>query len=171
MNLGEMLTDSSQRYPESMAVIYGKKKLSYGQLNEEANRLAHGLLQLGIKKGERVGILLGNCPEFIVSYFAVSKAGASIVPLNTMFKENELQFILRDSQSRAVLTSSPFREILKKISPQLPHLKHKIVFDRRWLWKDISYLSLRRRQSAGEPSISISGQEVASIIYTSGTTG
>ncbi|MCK4436336.1 long-chain fatty acid--CoA ligase [bacterium] len=171
MNLGDMLTESSQSYPESIALIYGKKRLTYGQLNEEANRLAHGLIQLGIKKGDRVGILLGNCPEFIISYFAVSRAGASAVPLNTMFKENELRFILGDSQSRAVLTSSPFREILRKISPQLPYLKHKIIFDRRWLWKDISYLNLRRRQPAAEPSIAISGEEAASIIYTSGTTG
>lgn len=173
MNLGNMPTESSQRYSENIALIFGEKKLTYREFNQEANRLAHGLIHLGIKPGDRVAILLNNSPEFIISYFAILKAGASVVPLNTMFKEGELKYILSDSRSRLVLALSSFREILNKVSSALPHLKHKVIFDKRWLWRDISYAGLRKRQPINEPSIGRhrEADDVAAILYTSGTTG
>ncbi len=135
MNLGKMLAESGWKYPENIALIFRERKLTYGELNKEVNRLAHGLIRLGIKPGDRVAILLGNSPEFVIGYFAILKSGASVVPLNNTFKEGELKYILGDSQSRLVLTSSPFRETLNKVSGELLHLKHKVIFDGRWLLK------------------------------------
>ncbi|NOX96488.1 MAG: long-chain fatty acid--CoA ligase [Nitrospirae bacterium] len=173
MDLGRMLAESSQRYSENIALICGEKKLTYRALNQEANRLAHGLIHLGIKPGDRVAVLLNNSPEFVISYFAILKAGASVVPLNTMFKEGELKYILSNSRSRLVLTLSSFREILNKISPALPHLKHKVIFDKRWLLRDVSYVGLKKGQPINEPALDRGKEadDVAAILYTSGTTG
>jgi long-chain acyl-CoA synthetase len=166
-----MLAESSRKHPENIALIFRERKLTYGELNEEVNILAHGLIRLGIKPGERVAVLLSNSPEFVISYFAILKAGAAVVPLNTMFKEGELKYILGDSQSRLVLTVSPFQEMLNRISGELPHLKDKVIFDKRWLRKDIFSPALRERPPGSEPSLKRDADEVAAIIYTSGTTG
>jgi len=67
MDLGRMLAESSRKYPENIALIFRERKLTYGELNEEVNIRAHGLIRLGIKPGERVAVLLGNSPELFSS--------------------------------------------------------------------------------------------------------
>ena len=95
VNLVQMLKNSGKRYSDSRAIVFEGRKLSYRELNYEVEKLAVRLIQLGTRKGDRIGILLSNSPEFIISYFAILKAGASVMPLNPMLKE-ELRYILDD---------------------------------------------------------------------------
>ncbi len=171
MNLGRMLEESARRYPSRTACIFEDKPLSYYKLNEIASRLAHGLLRLGIVKGDRVAIMLPNSPWFFISYFGVIKAGASVVPINTMFKDEEAKHILRDSQARAIITSYHFRNLIRRINPELPHLQHRIVFGKLLIFKDIPFWRLVMRQPGDEPEMEIQDGDIAAILYTSGTTG
>jgi long-chain acyl-CoA synthetase len=78
-NLGELLTFSAQKYPKRIAIVFGQKKISYKTLDELTSHIAAGLIHLGIKRQEKVAIFLDNCPEFVISYYAILKAGAVAV--------------------------------------------------------------------------------------------
>ena len=168
MNLVEMLTESGKRYSDNRAIVFEGRKLSYRELNYEVEELAVRLAQLGTGKGDRIGILLGNSPEFIISYFAILKAGASVVPLNPMLKE-ELKYILDDSEARFLITSSKFAEVPEKIIGKLPKLKKTIILDedRQKIEGHGNQVTEKSEKGFPEPS----PEEVACIIYTSGTTG
>jgi fatty-acyl-CoA synthase len=81
MNTTDFLTIASSIVPDRPAVIFEGKKLTFGQLNERSNRLAHALANFGVKKGDMVAILQVNCPQYLEAYFAVAKLGAIFSPL------------------------------------------------------------------------------------------
>ena len=89
MTLGNMLEETAQRFPRKCAVKFQKKKISYRELNESVNRAAYGLTALGLNKGDRIGILSDNCPEYIMTYFAVLKFGGIAVPINSFLTGKE----------------------------------------------------------------------------------
>jgi len=85
-NFKELLDASAKSFPHRTAIVFGQKKISYKMLNDLTEQLAAGLESLGIKKQDRIAIFLDNCPEFVISYYAILKAGAVAVPINYMFK-------------------------------------------------------------------------------------
>ena len=98
MTLGKMLEETAQRFPRKCAIKFEKKKISYQELNLAVNKAAYGLLSLGLKKGDRVGILSDNCPEYVISYFAILKFGGVAVPINsflTAMRSSILSMIAR----------------------------------------------------------------------------
>ncbi|GAG94434.1 unnamed protein product, partial [marine sediment metagenome] len=107
------------------AIVFEGRELTYRELNYEVEKLAVRLVQLGTKKGDRIGILLGNSAEFIISYFAIFKAGASVIPLNPMLRE-ELRYILDDSEAKFVITSSELAEVPEKMIDELPSLEVRL---------------------------------------------
>lgn len=170
MSLVAMLTESGKSYSDSRAIVFEGRKLTYRELNSEVEKLAARLIQLGTGKRDRIGILLGNSPEFIISYFAILKVGASVVPLNPMLKE-ELEYILDDSEARFLITSSKFAEVPEKLVGKLPKLEKTIIVDEH---QQKIEESGQANQVAGKPGTGfpeISPEEIACIIYTSGTTG
>ena len=102
-NLGLLLAKRAFLSSDADAYVEGDGsfRLSFSQLNASTNRLANALVADGIKKGERVGLLLMNSREFMEAYFAVAKVGAVVVPLNWRLVADELEFILKDSGHRA----------------------------------------------------------------------
>src|SRR3989338_2035208 len=107
-NLGELLRLSAERHPHRTAIVFGQKRINYKSLDDLTDRIAAGLIDLGIKKQGKVALFLDNCPEFVISYFAVLKAGAIVVPINYMFKIEEAKFILEDSKATAIITSRAY---------------------------------------------------------------
>lgn len=101
LNLSVILEDSARRYPNKKAFIFMERSLSYAQINEAANKVANGLKQVGIKPGDKVAISCPNLPEFPIVYFGILKAGAVVVPLNVLLKKDEIEYHLRDSDSKA----------------------------------------------------------------------
>ena len=102
----EILETSARRYPEHTAIINYGQEISYGQLWDSARFLAGSLSRMGISKGDRVGIYMQNCPHYIVSYFAIMRANAVVVPLNPMLVENELQKLIQDSGTKILITTT-----------------------------------------------------------------
>ena len=80
------------------------RKLGYKELDEAIDRLASGLLSLGVRKSDRVALFMENCPQFVVSYFAIHRAGGVVVPLNPMFKHAELEHEIRDAGAETVIS-------------------------------------------------------------------
>lgn len=169
-NLGELLSLSARRHHLRIAVVFGQKKISYKTLNESAERIAAGLLNLGIQKYDRIALFLDNCPEFVISYFAVLKAGAVVVPINYMFKTEEAKFVLQDSQAVCLITSGAYVDMAEELRLRVDSLKHIITATKAK--DDVPDLNrIKKGNTEILNKISSDPDDLAVILYTSGTTG
>jgi long-chain acyl-CoA synthetase len=110
LNLATLLEGSAAQSPDRTALVAGERKLTYRQLNEEANRLARALVRAGVAPGDRVALTMPNVPEFAVAYYGILKAGASVVPLNVLLKAPEISYYLKDSGARIAIAASTFAD-------------------------------------------------------------
>lgn len=137
-SVNELFEEATDKWKNKTAIIFYGRKISYKELKEKVDRFATALFDLGIRKGDRVGILLLNSPEFIISFYAVAKLGAIITPLSPVYVSSELNHQLKDSGAEDILcqdilyesvekTGIKFRNvILFNISESLP-LINKII--------------------------------------------
>lgn len=169
-NLGELLSDSAQKYPNRIAIVFGRKKITYRALNNQANHIAAGLLKLGIKKGNKIAIFLDNCPEFVISYYSILKAGAIVVPVNYMFKIEEAKYILQDSEAVGIITSRTFVDMAEELRLRVDSLKH-IISTTPSREGIVDFGSLKENNTENLNKISSGPDDLAVILYTSGTTG
>ncbi len=131
MNLGRLLEERAKKHPKRAALLYEGKAISFEELNKNVNRLANGLKDLGISRGDRVAIMLPNTPEFVYSFFACQRLGAVAVPFNTMYKGGEILYILKDCGAKAVITLNSAVPLINEIRPELPHLQYIITTGER----------------------------------------
>ncbi len=182
--IGQLLEERAEEYPDTDAIVFQGRRISYSELNEEAERLAYFLKKRGIGKGDKVAIWLTNHPEWIVAWFAIPKIGAVVVPTDPWYKSSEIEYMFDDSDTKAVITSETagkyrFKEILEDVKPsldklhtivmleggsdKLPVVSYKNAIQEGKGWeKDQEYLDLKK---GSHPD------DVTFILYTSGTTG
>ena len=168
--LPELLTNSAYKHPSRIAIVFGQKKINYKTLEDDTNRIAAGLARLGIKRNDPVALFMDNCPEFIISYYAILKAGAILVPINYMFKTEEAKFILQDSQAVCIITSRPYLEMAEELRLRVDSLKF-IVCTAKCQEDVIDFHKLRSQPHQTLPTVNLEPLDVAAIMYTSGTTG
>ncbi len=192
MTLTEMLERSVRKYGKRYAILFKREKITYKELGERVDKLASGLMRKGARKGDRIGILLGNCPEFIISYFAILKMGGIVIPLNNFLKGEELRHTLNDAGVSTLITSKDFMETVGPLRPRLEELERIIISNKsrtKTLVRDKSSISgtvtpkrgvapsgLYALEELVTPEVSATFPEAAEtetavIIYTSGTTG
>jgi amino acid adenylation domain-containing protein len=157
LTLHEAFEVQVDRSPEAIALVFGARKWTYRQLNDEANRLAHLLIERGVKAGSRVGIFLERSAEMVVALLGVLKAGASYVPLDPTYPVERLRFLVEDASLSITVTHSSIKD-------GLPDSAHNLVA------LDIDSNDLSCRPTAN-PSIPVSSDQRVYIIYTSGSTG
>ncbi len=114
MNVGTWLYKRSLFCPDRPAILFGDRVLTYGEMNRRINRLSHAMLALGLKKGDRAGLLSRNCPEFLELYFACSKTGIVFVPLNFRLAPPEIAYQIRDSGLKLLFVDLEFEASVKK---------------------------------------------------------
>lgn len=170
-SLGELLDNSSKKYPKRVAIVFGQKKITYKTLQETTNHIAAGLIHSGIKKHDRVAILLDNSPEFVISYYSILKAGATVVPINYMFKIEEINYILQDSQACALITSRIHLETAQELRLRVESLKHIIAAGRTSLEHILTFDHLKKNDPHCLLKNTPDKNDLAVILYTSGTTG
>jgi len=169
-NLGELLSISAKKYPNHPAIIFGQKKISYKTLDDLTGNIAAGLIDLGIKKQERAAIFLDNCPEFVISYYAILKAGAVVVPINYMFKIEEAKYILQDSEAACMITSRLYVDMARELRLRVDTLK-TIISTTKTTDDIVSFNSIKKMDTEILDRISNNPEDLAVILYTSGTTG
>lgn len=174
MLLGEIMTRGKDLYPDKIALYYKDLTWTYGALEDQTNQVARGLQQLGIKKGDRVGLLHINSPYFIISYFAVAKLGAIVVPINVMFKGEEITYLMKDAQAKAMIVGANFTPLIRQIRAGLDTVQSIVLVDMDGPVEDSSFVSFAGFLT-GESSVpvteGITEDDVAVFLYTSGTTG
>jgi amino acid adenylation domain-containing protein len=179
MLVQHFLETAAAQHPHKTALICGKQRMPYEQINELSNRLARSLVELGLPRGGRVAILLDNSVEAVVSLFATLKAGGIFIVLNPTLKSRKLGFILKDSGARAVIARIRNAHTLREAISGTP-VQHVIWVDERpseppamtvpelgYAWHDL--VSAERKNPVSSPrAVDV---DLAAIIYTSGTTG
>jgi long-chain acyl-CoA synthetase len=117
--------------PDGVALQFEGEPITYGTLNRRANRVANGLQEVGVAKGDRVAIMLPNIPEFVYCLVGISKLGAVAVPFNTLYKGGEILHILKDSGARVLIALTNFAPMINEIRPELPDLEEVILTGER----------------------------------------
>lgn len=169
-NLGELLSISSQKYPHRVAIVFGQKKITYKTLDEATSHIAAGLVDMGLKKQERIALFLDNCPEFVMGYFSILKAGGVVVPINYMFKMEEAKYILQDSAASCIITSRAYLDMAEELRLRVDSLK-TIITTRKAKEHTIDFSSVKKTDTGMLDKISVGPSDLAVILYTSGTTG
>ena len=148
------------------------ENLSFGFIQKKSNQLANALDNLNLNRNDRVGIILGQCPETLISHISCFKSGKISIPLFNLFGVEALKFRLNDSSASVVICDKYGLEKLKKIKDSLPSLKYIICTDRNDSSKDILFFdSLLRKSKDDYKNLNTNSEDPALIIYTSGTTG
>lgn len=171
MNLALKLAEVSQLFPENEAIVYQELRLSYTQLNDTVNRLANGLKQSGILPGDRVLLVLENCPEFIISYYAIIKIRGIVIPVNPQYTMSEFTLIMADAGPSAVITNQQLAPLFAKLSPDLKLRCGIIATGRCHAAEGIQcFEDLCRNAGSYTPGKPAGRDDVAVLMYTSGHT-
>jgi long-chain acyl-CoA synthetase len=104
--LNQMLVKAVRSYPDKVAVVYDDLRISYHDLFDKVEGLSRGLSSLSISEADCIAILLPNCPEFVISFYAVTNLNAIVLPLNHLFKADEIGYYLSDSEAKAIITDA-----------------------------------------------------------------
>ena len=168
MNTIDFLSIAVAICPERDGIVFDGKRWTYAQLGERSNRLANALMRLGIKKGDRIGILQVNCNQYVESYFAAAKLGAIFVPLNFRAKADELAYMIGNAEIKVLFVGNRYLAMIKGMLPELPSVKECTTIDPEG---GPSYEDLIRSSSPDEVVCEIEDEDITILMYTSGTTG
>jgi len=168
MNLKLMLEQSAKRYGGKIAVAMGDQRLSYTQLDEASNKVANALVGMGVRKGDRVAMLLSNSPEFVTTYFGVVKAGGIAVLLDTKYKLAELTSLCGDSQPKVLVTESPFLEPLVPVLPGFKSIERVVELSSKYEGQFLSYQEVMATSSARPVAVGLEPEDIVHIAYSSG---
>ncbi len=189
--LGGLLDELAERYEEKDALLFRGEKLTFGQFKARVDNLAKGLHELGVGRGDRIAILMGNRTEWILSAFAAFRLGAMAIGVNTWYKANDLGYVLEHAGAKTIVMtdrflSNDFVETLSEVCPELrmvsaesfrsdalPDLESVVV-----LGSDVpegAYAFSRLEAMGAEAGLGLPDggaepDDVALVLYTSGTT-
>jgi long-chain acyl-CoA synthetase len=192
------LEESARKYPQTIATIlpgkFGDTKLTYSELNGLSNRLANALIDLGLKKGDRVALYMPNCPQFVIAYAAILKAGGIVVATSPLYSAREVEHQFNDSEAETVIVLSLYYSMVKQVQPRTKvkkiivsnikeHLSgidkllfglvrekkegHRVELSDGDLWLP----DLLAKYPEDNPHVDVREDDIALFQYTGGTTG
>jgi len=176
MNLvvGELLLNSVNKYPKRNAIVGDEASFTYEELNRRVNRIANNLLAGGLKKGDRLGILLMNCYQFVELIMACAKSGIIMVPVNWRFQAPEIKYVIDNSDACAMIMGEEFIPVMEtaaKDIKEIPADKYWVVGSKKFRDAGGLYQDLVKEGPISEPDVKIDPEDILCIGYTSGTTG
>ena len=170
MNIGRFLASAAEHDPAKPAFVWGDDVVSYGEANARSDRLAGALRSFGLGRGDRVGVLMPNCPQLLESMFATWKAGGCVVPLNARFQREELVYHLADPRARAVIFGERYREMVAGVRDRVPAVERFICVGEP-LGGQLAYDELVAGEPGPAADVGAADDDLAWLFYTSGTTG
>ncbi|WP_205125690.1 AMP-binding protein [Planococcus salinus] len=186
----EYLSKRAELTPDKACLIYYGTEISFKELDDLSNRFASYLADKGFKKGDRIAVFMSNCPQFLIAFYGILKLGCVHVPVNPMFKEEELQYELTDTQAELVVTTDQLNSLVQKVKeqtdvkevittslidliPKTPaftvhpmYMKEKLECP-----GTVDLLTVLEKQSPEYPHVDIHLDDMAALNYTGGTTG
>jgi long-chain acyl-CoA synthetase len=195
LTLPDLLRNAAKKYPKQIAIVFMGARMNYRQLKQQVDRLAASLRDLGVRKGDRVAIMMPNCPQTIIAYYATVSLGAVTVMTNPLYVERELEFQWGNAEVDTVISLDIFwprieavrqkipikNVILSGIQDYLPTIKRCLApleLRRQGKWVDVKYSDtvhsfseLIKHQRSQPPDIDLDPEDLACLQYTGGTTG
>ncbi|MGD0231342.1 MAG: long-chain-fatty-acid--CoA ligase [Syntrophorhabdales bacterium] len=171
MGLGDFLVRNAHKFPDKTALVFEDFSETFRTLNERVNRLANALLREGLTKGDRIGVLVHNCHQFIETYFAAAKTGGIFCPYNNHLKQWELKDIIDYSSARFLILDADFAGMIDALRPGLSSIERYICLQKPAGSSMEDYEALIAAGGSGEPDAVVADEDVQSIIFTAGTTG
>ena len=179
MTIGKILEDKAQRNKGKVLARFKDLTVTYEEMNATANRMANAFADMGVKKGDRVCVMLPNCLEYLYAWFGLAKMGAVKVPINTAYKGHLLQYIINNCDAEVILIDQQYLSRLKFIEIGLTTLNKVIICpgstegDENAPEVSFDTLPYGRllEAPATTPSVEIRHTDPQAILYTSGTTG
>jgi len=171
MTLGDILDRNARRFPKKEAFVFQEKRITYRQFREKVLRLTNSLLALGIKKGDRIAILMENRLEYPELYFVCAKGGFLAVPLNWRLMGRELSYIINNAQASILIFEENYLKVVESIRHELNSVKNYVGIGGNFSEGIINYEDLLEKGVSEEPDQEVEEEDVVAIFYTSGTTG
>ncbi len=172
-----LLREAAERSPDRPAIVYHDLIYTYREVVSMVNSIANGFRDLGLRKGDRVCLLLMNRPEYTISFMAAATIGVVVSPMNPSYKEREIAYQLANSEASAIVVQQELAPLLRIVLAQhnLPFLKQIIVTGARvpeGLPNAMTFASLMRQSSPKKPDVQgITPDDLLALPYSSGTTG
>ena len=169
MDVKTIIRRFAEDYADKTAIVYGDERLTFRQVNERSARLANGLRELGVRRNDRIGTVLGNCPQYIEAMFAKHKINAVDVILSPRISTDDMEYQINDAEIHTLIVGNEYISQLPERS-KIPGVKNLIALSKEtegWL----DYEKILAGASAAEPDGEGNNQELGHIVYSSGTTG
>ncbi len=171
MNFALSIEENCKNYPERTCVVDGDIRLTYGEMEWRASRLAHGLAGMGVSRGDRVAIFQTNCYQFAEMIYAIAKLGGIIVTLNFRLMGEEVSYILNNSGAKILLIGDRYAGMVESIQKDTPCLKQCVCIGKPQPGM-VGYEALVADVTdVPYPCTAVEKDDTAYLIYTSGTTG
>lgn len=158
MSIHQMFEKTVKNYPDKIAVVFEKEKITYNELNKKANKLARLLIQKGLQKGDVVGVLVDKSSEYMIAILGVLKAGCVYMPISEEMPEERIKYVIDDSSTKIIITTKYFDKI--------SDLRDKIYIDIKDEYSDYYFI-----ENDTNLNLDTVSTDKAYIMYTSGTTG
>jgi len=175
LNLAHFLDVTAEKYPDTLCVIMDETKMTYAEVAAYAKRVASILKSKGIKKGDKVAMMIPNTPHFPIVYYGILHAGATVVPVNSLFQHFEIEHYLRDSGAKVFFSFVGFAAEAARAFEATETCHHLIqVGPRDWLDTPPvgeNFMHLMMQAEAEFDTVQTMPDDTAVILYTSGTTG
>jgi long-chain acyl-CoA synthetase len=168
--LYELVKESAEAFPKNTAYVFEDESTSYEQYYTQIEKFAAALHSLGVKFTDKVALYLPNIPSYLISYFAVNRIGAIVVPCNAAYREKEIGFILKDSEAETIVVLEDMLSILKNLREETA-LKNVIVVGKETLPNTLNFYELLSKTEPDPPVVEIKSEDIAVLGYTGGTTG
>lgn len=176
--VGEILEEKARQNRGRVFLYYKDETVTCDELNANANRVANGLLAMGVGKGDKVCIMLPNCPQYLYTWFGLAKIGAVEVPINNALRGYGLKYVINHSEAKVAVADRQFFEALKFVEHELDNMHDVVAFSAEPFDGEVPpvrfHVTPYERlldQPATTPQVPVRHSDLMSIIYTSGTTG
>jgi long-chain acyl-CoA synthetase len=195
VTLNSFLEDAAKNHPQSPCTIFKGHEITYREMNDLTDRLAAGLAELGVKKGDRVGIFMPNTPQFVMAFFAILKLGGVVVATNPLYSPREIEHQANDAGVEVMLVMSNFYNLIKQVQPNTKIRTVVVTNIKEALSPVLAFLfSLTKEKKGGfrvqlgagdhwlqdligrqkpedRPKVQVGPEDIALFQYSGGTTG
>jgi len=189
------LEENARKHPDSVCTIFKGARITYKEMNDTVDRLAAGLAELGVKKGDRVGIFIPNTPQFVMAFFAILKLGAVVVATNPLYSAREIEHQVNDAGIEVMIVMSNFYNLIKEVQPKTRIRTLVVTNIKETLPPVLAFLFTLTREKKGgfriqlaqgdhwmkdlieshkpadRPEVEVGADDVALLQYSGGTTG
>ncbi|MGD9495316.1 MAG: long-chain fatty acid--CoA ligase [Armatimonadota bacterium] len=169
-SLSQMLRATAHRRPDAPALRAASTSVTWAQLAGAVETVAGGLHELGMRRGDRLGMILPNCPQFVITYFATVRLGAIAVPVNPLLAPVEVAYIAQDAGMRMMVAAEHTAPLAQAAAAQCPALEQLVVVGETVPDGAVDFAALMAARPGEMPEPG-AGEDVAALLYTSGTTG